>query len=412
MSRPLRAIVLLAAVVLIAALPSATRGQLPCLIGCDSPSSHAAPAGGYSGVRPGSAWTSPLPPFRGVSGCRGPRRPVAGAPAPGARPAAGLAVSLNFLSGKGLCDQLARARRSGARLIRDDLVWADVEPAPGKLRWARYDAIVDRAARYGLTVLPIVDRSPAWAAEAPSALPRDPGTYGAFLSNVVARYGPGGSFWRSRPRLARFAPRFFEVWNEPYFGPFANLRPDPAEYARLVKAAVGAARRANPRARFLVEAETSIWDPDARRDVDWVGDMYRAVPDLGDYADAVAVHPYSSLPPGYRRDEPPVRQQTRRLEELHATLAAHGDGDVPLWITEIGWPTCSKGRTCVSEATQAQDLASAFDLARRRWRYVRALFVYRLDDLRGTGRESAFGLLRLDGSPKPAWDAFRRAAAG
>src|SRR5439155_8041636 len=196
-----------------------------------------------------------------------------------------------------------------------------------------------------------------------------------------------------------FAPRFFELWNEPYFGPFANLRPDPAAYARLVRASVGAARRANPRARFLIEAEMGFWDPDARRNVDWVGDMYRAVPDLGRYADGVAVHPYSVLPPDYRGGEPPVRQQTRRLEDIHASFAAHGDGGLPLWITEIGWPTCSSGRSCVAEATQAQDVASMFDLARTRWRYVKALFVYRLDDLRGSGAESAYGLLRADGRP-------------
>ena len=51
-----------------------------------------------------------------------------------------------------------------------------------------------------------------------------------------------------------------------------------------------------------------------------------------------------------------------------------------------------------------------FDVARQRWRYVRAIFVYRLDDLRGNGAESAFGLLRADGSPKPGWEAFRREA--
>ena len=394
MRRPLRGIAVLAAVAL-----------LPCLTGCGAQPSPASTER-YTGVRPGSAWNAPLPPFGGSVPCRT-RRPAGASGA--VRPAAGLAVSLNFSSGKGLCRQLARARSSGARLIRDDLVWADVEPSEGEDRWARYDAIVANAARYGLTLLPIIDRSPPWAAEAPSALPRDPATYGDFLAKVAARYGPGGSFWRRRRSLARFAPRWFEIWNEPYFGPFANLRPDPGEYARLVKTAVSAARKANPRARFAIEAETTFWDPEHRRDVDWVGDMYRAVPDLGDYADAVAVHPYSRLPPGYTGNELPVRLQTRRLEQVHASLAAHGD-DIPLWVTEIGWPTCSSGRSCVSEAVQAQDLRSMFDLARRRWPYVHAIFVYRLDDLRGKGAESSFGLLRADGSPKRGWEAFRREA--
>src|SRR5207247_8663651 len=106
-------------------------------------------------------------------------------------------------------------------------------------------------------------------------------------------------------------------------------------------------------------AETTSRDRADRSDGDWVGDMCLAVPDLGDYADAVAVHPYSRLPPGYTGNELPVRLQTRRLEQVHTSLAAHGD-DIPLWVTEIGWPTCSSGRSCVSEAVQAQDLRSMF----------------------------------------------------
>ena len=70
--RPLRAPVLLAAVVLLGAVPSVTRGQLPCFFHCGSPAAPAA----YSGVRAGSAWNTPLPPFRGTAGCRGPRRPT------------------------------------------------------------------------------------------------------------------------------------------------------------------------------------------------------------------------------------------------------------------------------------------------------------------------------------------------
>src|SRR4051794_29362547 len=130
-----RGIALLAAVAL-----------LPCLSGCGAEPSPASP-GRYSLVRPGSAWNAPLPNFSGAVRCRAPRRP---APASGGeRPAAGLAVSLNWVSGKGLCGQLARAQASGARLIRDDLVWADVEPSEGAYRWKRYDTIVANAARYG-----------------------------------------------------------------------------------------------------------------------------------------------------------------------------------------------------------------------------------------------------------------------
>ena len=77
-----------------------------------------------------------------------------------------------------------------------------------------------------------------------------------------------------------------------------------------------------------------------------------------------------------------------------------------MWITELGWSTCSARPACTSEYDQAKWLAEAFTLVRTRYaRFVRAVFVYHLDDFVGApdNREDHYGLTAVVGSHKPAW---------
>ncbi len=297
-------------------------------------------------------------------------------------------------------------RAAGARWIREPLRWAVAEPEPGQWRWDRYDRLFTSSARHGLTVLPVLLETPPWAGRAWNTLPAEPLSYAGLVAQVTARYGPGGTFWRSHPALdGSLAPRLFELWNEPYLSRFSDGGVDPARYARLVRAAAQAGRRANPASGFLIEAD---YYPGL---ADYFEGMYRAVPDLNAYFDGIAVHPYSLVhSPADRSD----RWGVRRLEDVHRHFAAHGAGTKPLWITEIGWSTCpDNDRFCVSERRQAADIRSLFALLRHRWRsYVRGVFLYKLTSDPGSAsdHENWFGLMRANGTRKPAWYAFRRAA--
>lgn len=300
--------------------------------------------------------------------------------------ALGLSANLRGTRGGDRCRVTELVRAVGVDWLREDLEWAAIEPSRGDLRWGPYDALVRATAERRITLLPLIDGTPSWAGPQPGGLPSDPADYAAFVARAAARYGPGGDYWTVHPALAARAPAVMELYNEPYLDGV-----DPGGFARMARQAVLAARAANPRVSFLVPAQAGAW----------LDGLYGAVPELfRTYATAgAAVHPYSVAPPTATGS--PVAL-------VHDAMSAHGDGGASVWITEIGWSTCPvRASDCVSERAQAADLAALLKLARGAWRpWLRALFVYQLREFGPQprdDREAWFGLLRPNGSPKPAW---------
>ena len=321
----------------------------------------------------------------------------------------GLEASVGLFTGPSRCEELQLAQQTGVHALREDLLWADAEPRPGHYSWGVEDSLVRAVTDSGLTLLPVLDAPPRWAAAASTGLPSDPAAFAAFTAAVVRRYGPGGTFWHAHPRLPVRPLVSYELWNEPWQ---ATANRDPGLYARLVRAAVVAGRAVSPKARFLVDAETTYVKLDGQM-ADWLAGMYAAVGHLGRYFDALSVHPYGGDPGVYIKGDslsPPVLVDTVRRE-----LIAHGDGDRPLWVTEVGWSTCTGNQYCVSSARQAAYLREFLKLARTSWRsFVRAVFVYDLRDSGAHPRTDVpawYGLLAPDLFRKPAWYVLRAAAS-
>jgi len=304
------------------------------------------------------------------------------------------------------------AAPSGVKWLREQFDWRVIEPARGQWDWSRYDQLELTSAQRGFTVLPVLMSTPGWAGATWNTIPSDPADYAELVAKVTARYGPGGSFWAAHPGLAGKAPEYFELWNEPYYPQFSDNRIDPGRYARLVKAAARAGRTANARAKFVMASETDVLPSGSTEWVSWTDAMYAAVPDLNDYFDAVAVHPYSKA---YAPDAPTngyVHDKFQRMANIHEDFARHGGGAKPFWITEIGWSTCTDTAYCVSEATQAAYTAKLFTLLASTYTYVDAVFLYRSSDLGPAGSsdpEQSFGLTHEDGSAKPAWNVLQAA---
>jgi len=343
--------------------------------------------------------------------------PTVVGPPPGAPPVTVGIVPNSFGAGGDAAVQAAQreVRDLGVGWIREEIAWDEVEPARGVERWQRIDALMERSARNGLRVLPLLLGTPSWAGSASLALPDDVAAFATFAARVAARYGPGGSFWRARPQLdAALAPRWFELWNEPYFESFARGGVDPARYAAMVEAAVAAGRGANAQARWLVAFDLTYERGDGER-ADWIAPLFAAAPDLAASVDGIALHPYSFYAPDAGRDAAALAFRVDRVGAILRELAAHGVGrEVPVWFTEIGWSTCSRRPECVDEHEQAQRFADLFARVWSDWgRRVRAVFAYHLRDFADRPEddvEAHFGLLRTDGSRKQSADVVAQAA--
>lgn len=125
---------------------------------------------------------------------------------------------------------------------------------------------------------------------------------------------------------------------------------------------------------------------------------YREISDLSDCLDKGNLHPY----PG---SDPPHRRLSRDLS-VAMTWARTSYGDKPLWATEMGyWNTTDPGG--VSEAAAGTYVPRA--LMENFRRGIERSQLYELIDLEtGTGRTiDNYGLLRTDGTRKPAFTATR-----
>ena len=167
-----------------------------------------------------------------------------------------------------------------------------------------------------------------------------------------------------------------------------------------------------------------------------VGNHYEYLSDLyangaGGSFDAVGVHTDTAClltsPAEYYR-EPNGRVgrfSFTGYREVHDVMTANGDGAKGVWMTEIGWNTGSRRqRSCrdgavagtraegVSEKTQARFLTLAYrclaaDPA------VRVALWFSLQDVGGGGGYgSHLGLMRTNGTRKPAYGAMRKIRNG
>jgi hypothetical protein len=310
---------------------------------------------------------------------------------------------------------LRRMAANGAEAVGLAFPWLHVEAEPGTLDFSELDARVRAAVRAGLDVHPVVIAAPMWARLHPRlefSPPADPAAYAAFAAALVRRYGPGGAFWAANPALPARPIRAWQIWNEPVGGdgddtPSVFWQDDErfdVRYVPLLRAAHAAIKAEDPRATVVLGALVGhSWQ---------TLDLIYGAGARGSF-DAVALHPYTA-------DAPNV---VRIVRLVRRTMRKHGDGALPIHITELGWPAFdarSVKRLGVRRANRAQAgwlRAAITELTRQRQRLGIDLILWYTWIGRDRSGRDAFdhsGLLRLEPSgrlvPKPALRAFRSVA--
>jgi len=327
--------------------------------------------------------------------------------------------------------QLERVHRGGVDSIRVSVVWPAVQSgSTDPFSWSGVDRQVENATLAGIEVLPILAGAPEWAV--PSAFV--PGSHrsvrtsrnlpasGAaaagwsrFVSAAVARYGAGGSFWSEHPTLPQRPLRTWQIWNEENFKYFV-VRPNPAEYGKLVKLSFTAARSIDPGAKLVLggmfarprEALFKAKPRQAYFATEFLDRLYETTPGIRSKFIGVALHPYTTA----------YQQLTPDIEEFRTVLKAHHDAGKGLWITEIGWssqPRAGHDGFAKGAKGQVAQLNGAFDLFRRnqaRWRLQR-IYWFSIDDQAGSCNFcDGTGLFKKGFVPKKSWFAYVKFAGG
>ncbi len=194
----------------------------------------------------------------------------------------------------------------------------------------------------------------------------DPGAYAVRAAELYARY-PGNAG--------------VEVWNEPNTARFWGRPPSADEYAALMRATIGALP---PGARVVMGGPAATVDH-----AGWTSAVLAQ-----SSPDAVAVHPYAPDPAWAEQRVRDVRNVT----------------NLPVLVTEFGWGTDCTDALCVDPATQAAYLTESLD--RFQALGVDTAIWYELRDGGCLRFDCRAGLLRGDGSARPALAAFNDWAPG
>jgi polysaccharide biosynthesis protein PslG len=323
----------------------------------------------------------------------------------------GLNYSFSELTG----NDAQKLSQSGAKTLRWMFVWRRIQPKPGPPGngWAAPDKLVGDLAAKGIRVIPVLWGSPNWVANsavtAPIGTPAARNAWRQFLTMLVNRYGPNGSYWAgpykaSHPGKPPLPIGTWQIWNEPNLQSAMNP-PSPSNYAKLLELSASAIRTADPSAKLMFagmpgySGNVNAWD--------FLGRVYQTKGARKAF-DIAALHPYARTVP----------QMLGEVKRLRATMRKHGDRRKPLWITEIGWGSLPRDATpfglTKGKKGQARILKHAFTALkkkRRSWHIKRVLWFNYRDPSGGSVKTCSFcssaGLLQHDATPKPAWNAFR-----
>lgn len=219
-----------------------------------------------------------------------------------------------------------------------------------------------------------------------------------------------------RQAVSRYAGRIdhWIIWNEPDIweksAPGHTWDGDVADFAQLQRVAYLVANEANPDAVVHLAAFTYFWDANYQREQYFE----RLLTELESDPDASTYDYYFDVATAHLYFQPNLIYDI--ITEFKGIMAAHGL-DKPLWLVETNAPPVDDPQWPVPEYTLSvtleeqaafvpQALATALAAGAER------IAIYKLKDLESdaAANPEPFGLLRADGSERPAFASFRVAA--
>jgi hypothetical protein len=349
---------------------------------------------------------------------------------------------------------LELARDLGARFVRMQMPWADVEIGgkgvfaeanTGKSTWDKYDFIIGEMARLGLEPIVRLDTPPDWARERAGTTPEfqarkavngnatgppdNYADYADFVGAVAGRY--------------RGQARFFQIWNEPNLADEWNGQPPaPEDFVRLLREAYAAANAANPDAVVVFPSlsPTDGLDPTAPlSELDFLDRVYAA--GGAAFFDIMSAQAYGlgqppqehiyvrpRTPSDWRWNRPiETRVDVSRVVLLREIMERNGDAGTAVWISEFGYNSAPREKPDadpatwparrlhwgepVSEELKGEYIVGQMERARREWPWIGVMNVWMLrwggPPPDPSDPTPFFALVDQDFRPLPAYDRLK-----
>lgn len=288
-------------------------------------------------------------------------------------------------------------KEAGISSFREDVPWKQVEQTEGQLAIpSQWDAYVDQAIQLGIEPLLILDYGNRFYDGGDKPLSERAMQGFVRYCEFVVRHFKG-------------RVRQYEIWNE-WDAALGHTTPgSAADYVRLAQRVYPAIKGIDPGITVLAGAVTFEAMLGSRVDrvlgavgvhTRWLDELIAA--GVLRYADGLSLHPYVYKHPHIDKRTPEA--WAHWLDEIQTDLRSHHQGrTVPLYITELGWPTHKAPMGVTAE--RAADYLPRMLLLARTLPYVKGVWWY---DLRDDGwdernGEHNYGLLRPDLRPKPAY---------
>jgi len=197
---------------------------------------------------------------------------------------------------------------------------------------------------------------------------------------------------------------YWEVWNEANGG-FHGTNDVTLDYAKLVSRSYASAKEADPSAK--VGISVASYDPPYISEV-IADEAGLGTPEGFDY---VCIHPYETIGGLSEADgEIPYLWMSKMLWDQLRIDAPHRRNP-EIWITEIGRHIGGKKESNENDSVQESDAAStlvkAYIMAMAQG--IRRVCWFEAQDPRG--EPPGYGLLRIDGSPRPSYNAMKMMTA-
>jgi hypothetical protein len=279
--------------------------------------------------------------------------------------------------------QLSKFCRAGFNSIRTDFLWGLVEPSKGKYSppnwWHTFAEDLRTCGIKPLVLLTYGNGNYEHGRKPTDAIAKE--AYGRYAAYMARTYAPFTSL--------------YEIWNE-WDSRLGGDRPGTvSDYVSLVRAAASRIKLADPDAIVLGGSFTS-------RGMRQGLEMAAIQDGLLKYVDGIAVHTYNFDVTGKNT---PEDHADWLIEIEKEVTAASNRSIVPLYVTEVGWPTVV-GNPLAREVGLSPELQAAYYtrtvLLARSLPFVRGLWWYQFIDLNivppTTG--ARMGLLSTDGEPK------------